>query len=243
MLFLRESSSLRPLILQTYTLIFSFLLLVLRPATPLRRHLITHLDVLLFAAACLYAYRDLYPLLTYTLDPSDVDNAITWVRVGLLYVAAIAIPLLRPRTYTPADPAAPATEIHPEQTTPWLFYIFYEFMTPLVWKAWKSPALPYDDLHPLADYDRAELLYDKHMERLDPIRRKAAGLKPRHLIIGIAATFKFEIFVTCLMCFFAAFLEMAGPIGIQRLLAYLEDDSNATIRPIVWIALLFIGEW
>jgi len=26
-------------------------------------------------------------------------------------------------------------------------------------RAWKVPALPYDDLHPLADYDRAIYLY------------------------------------------------------------------------------------
>ena len=30
--------------------------------------------------------------------------------------------------------------------------------TPLVWKAWKSPSLPYEDLHPLADYDASDVL-------------------------------------------------------------------------------------
>lgn len=29
----------------------------------------------------------------------------------------------------------------------------------LINRAWKVPALPYDDLHPLADYDRAIYLY------------------------------------------------------------------------------------
>lgn len=121
---------------QAYTLILSFLLLTLRPATPVRRQLITHLDTLLILAWTLYAYRDLYPLLTTFLSPVDHDTWVTWLRFGLLSTVAAVIPLLRPRTYTPADPKHPSApgEIHPEQVAPWLFFVFYEFMTPLVWR-------------------------------------------------------------------------------------------------------------
>jgi hypothetical protein len=184
---------------QTYTLIFSFLLLSLRPATPVRRHLIAHVDILLFLGFCLYAYRDIYPLTTTYLSPTDINDALTWSRIAILGVAAIVIPLIRPRTYVPADPAnpTPKDQIHPEQTAPWLFYVFFEYMTGLVLTAWKSTSMPYEDLHPLADYDRAEFLYKHNIDKLDPVRRKARGLKPRHLIWGIAATFKKEIFVTC----------------------------------------------
>jgi hypothetical protein len=157
-------------------LLLSFLLLTLRPATPLRRHLITHLDTLLALGWLLYAYRDIWPLLTYHLVPTDLDNAITWSRVGLLTLAAVVIPLFRPRTYVPADPEnpSPPDEIHPEQTASWISFIFFEFMTPLVWKAWKTTSLPYDELvsrllfdvilvltmqQPMADYDKAQHLY------------------------------------------------------------------------------------
>ncbi|WVQ64901.1 uncharacterized protein L199_003070 [Kwoniella botswanensis] len=228
----------------TYTLIFSFLLLTLRPATPLRRHLIAHVDTLLFIGWCIYVYRDLWPLLTYNLIPSDINNAITWSRVAILSVAAVLIPLLRPRTYTPAEPAnpTPEDEIHPEQTTPWLFYVFYEYMTPLVWKAWKTPALPYDDLHPLADYDRAEFLYSKHIDALDPIRRRENGLKQRNLLIGLLDVFKKEVAIVCAMSALSAVAEMAGSVGINKLLDYLEKDGEgATLKPIVWVAFLFIG--
>lgn len=134
--------------MQTWTLLLALSLLALRPATPLRRHLITHLDTLLILGWCLYAYRDIWPLLTYHLVPTDLDNIVTWSRVALLSVVAVVIPLIRPRTYVPADPEkpTPADQIHPEQTASWLSLLFYEFMTPLVWKAWKSPSLPYDQL-------------------------------------------------------------------------------------------------
>jgi hypothetical protein len=80
--------------------------------------------------------------------------------MAILSIAAVLLPLVRPRTYTPIDPLNPSAQIHPEQTAPWLFYLFYEFMTPLVWKAWRTPSLPYDELNPLADYDRSEHLYN-----------------------------------------------------------------------------------
>lgn len=146
---------------QVYTLVFSLLLLTLRPATRLRRHIITHLDSLLLLAFAVYTYRDIWPLFTFNLDPEDISTPVTWARVVLLTVSAVLIPLVRPRTYVPVDPEHPSPpgEIHPEQTSPLLFYLFFEYMTGLVWKAWKTPALPYEDLHPLADYDRAEYLY------------------------------------------------------------------------------------
>ena len=129
-------------------MIFAFILLTLRPATPFRRHIIAHLDILLLLAFALYAYRDLYPLATYNLMPRDIPNAITWSRIGLLSLVAVLIPLTRPRTYIPVDPANPTPkgQIAPEQTAPWLFFLFYEFMTGMVLKAWKVPSMPYDEL-------------------------------------------------------------------------------------------------
>ncbi|ORY22510.1 hypothetical protein BCR39DRAFT_551500 [Naematelia encephala] len=227
-----------------YSLILSLLLLTLRPATPVRRQLIAHLDILLFLAFCVYAYRDLWPLLTFYLEPSDIHNAITWSRVAILAAAAVVIPLIRPRTYVPVDPKnpTPVDQINPEQTAPWLFHVFYEFMTPLVWRAWNTPALPYDDLPPLADYDRAEHLYKLHMPNLDPIRRREQGLKPRHLYWSLLYNLRYEMFITSALCLVSAISELSGAIGINQLLEYLANTGkDATLRPIVWIALLFIG--
>jgi hypothetical protein len=67
---------------------------------------------------------------TTYLVPVDLQNAVTWSRLAILSVAAILLPLIRPRTYVPVDPLnpTPKDQINPEQTTPWLFYVFYEFM-------------------------------------------------------------------------------------------------------------------
>ncbi|KAL7418721.1 hypothetical protein Q5752_006404 [Cryptotrichosporon argae] len=227
-----------------YTLLLSLLLLTLRPATPLRRHLMAHTDVLLLLAFSLYIYRDLWPSLTYYLVPSDLDNAITWSRIAILGVAAVVIPLVRPRTYVPVDPAHPTPEkdVHPEQTASLLSYWFYEYMTPLVWKAWKTPALPYDDLQPLADYDRAEHLYYSHAEQLDPVHRRRKGLPKRHLFWGLMSTFRKGYIITSIMCLLAAVAEIIPTIALNKILNYLETNGKgATIRPILWIILLFLG--
>jgi len=193
---------------------------------------------------CLYVYRDLWPLLTYHLMPTDLDNKITWIRVGLLSVVAVVIPLIRPRTYVPADPEnpTPPDQVHPEQTASWLSFLFFEFMTPLVWKAWKSPALPYDDLQPMADYDKAAHLHKHNVPNLDPIKRRQRGLKKRHLFPLLLNNYRFEAIMTSLMCVFCAVFELSGSVAINQLLAYLEGNGkDAQIRPIVWIGLLFVG--
>ncbi|WVO13290.1 hypothetical protein L204_100903 [Cryptococcus depauperatus] len=227
-----------------YTLFFSFLLLTLRPATPLRKRLIAHLDVLLFLAWVIYAYRDLWPLVTYHLKPTDTNNITTWSRLSILTVSAIVMPLIRPRTYVPADPNYPTApeDIHPEQTASLLSYLFFEYMTGLVWRAWKSPSLSYEELHPLADYDRAEFLYTQHKDKLDPVRRKKKGLKPRNLFISLASVFKKEIVIITVMAAIAGVFELSGSVGINQLLDYLENNGEGhSLRPIVWIAALFLG--
>lgn len=68
--------------------------------------------------------------MTTYLSPVDLPNAITWSRLAILSTAAVLLPLIRPRTYKPVDPfnPTPLDKIHPEQTSPWIFYLFYEYM-------------------------------------------------------------------------------------------------------------------
>lgn len=128
----------------------------------------------------------------------------------------------------PVDPENPTPEkdINPEQTAPLLFYVYYEFMTPLIARAWKTTSMPYEDLvsppihklkrilmafkHPLADYDRAEVLYrvsrtarvvnklnsyQQYVPGLDPIRRKDSGLKQKHLFLSLCWGYRWELTV------------------------------------------------
>ena len=210
----------------------------------MRWNLIAHLDIILLLAFCLYAYRDLYPLFTFTLSPTDLENPITWSRVGLLGFVAFLMPILRPRIYVPVDPAnpTPKDQIAPEQVAPWLFYIFYEYLTPLVLKAWKVPSLPYDDIHPLADYDHSAYLYKIHTPILDPLKRKERGLKPRHLLLSLMWALRKELTVASIMCVISSVFELAGSVGTNQLLSYMEKNGeDFKYRPIVWVVLLFVG--
>ena len=64
-----------------------------------------HLSSLLLGTYLVYAYRNIWPLLTFTLSPADeYEGALLWVKIGLLAFAAIMVPLLIPRQYIPIDP-------------------------------------------------------------------------------------------------------------------------------------------
>lgn len=61
-----------------------------------------------------YAYRDVWPLLTYTLDPVDGSEGwLIWTKIGVLSYAAVVVPLLIPRQYIPVDPS-----VRQRQTVP-----------------------------------------------------------------------------------------------------------------------------
>jgi hypothetical protein len=66
-----------------------------------------HLSSLLVVTFSVYAYRDIWPLLTYTLLPADAqEGALIWAKIGFLFIAGIAVPLAVPRRYVPIDPKA-----------------------------------------------------------------------------------------------------------------------------------------
>ena len=73
---------------------------------------------LLLVVWAIYAYRDIWPLLTYALYPVDsAEGALLWIKLTLITLAAIFIPLAEPYPYIPVDPkvrlAAPPLWVHP----------------------------------------------------------------------------------------------------------------------------------
>jgi hypothetical protein len=130
----------------------------------------------------IYAYRDLWPLATYSLHPADrAEGALLWVKISLAFVAGILVPLVQPRS--PARDHVCAADLsylalqradctlrqdvtHPEQTASWLSRITFAFMDPLVYGVGWAGRLADDALPPLADYDAAETL----MARSLPVR-------------------------------------------------------------------------
>jgi hypothetical protein len=58
----------------------------------------------LFITFSVYAYRDIWPLLTFKLVPADGrEGTLLWIKIGLVAVAGV-IPLVSPRQYVPLDP-------------------------------------------------------------------------------------------------------------------------------------------
>ena len=66
-----------------------------------------HLSSVLLAVFAVYAYRDLWPLMTFTLHPRDEgQGTLLWVKIGLAFFAGIVEPLFEPYPYIPVDAKA-----------------------------------------------------------------------------------------------------------------------------------------
>ncbi|KAI0315280.1 hypothetical protein OF83DRAFT_1062391, partial [Amylostereum chailletii] len=105
-----------------------------------------HMAGILAVNLIVYAYRDIWPLLTYTLAPQDgpYDNLL-WVKIFILVIASIL-------------PLEPVLDPNPEQMASLFSLAIYGFLDPLIFKAYWSKRLPPDELLPLADYDRTKHL-------------------------------------------------------------------------------------
>ncbi|KAJ8473273.1 hypothetical protein ONZ51_g7973 [Trametes cubensis] len=196
-----------------------------------------HASAVLAIAWGVYMYRDIWPLATIDLAPEDApEGAVMWIKLGFLSLSGVIVPLLSPRRYVPIDPKAP-TEPPPEQTACILSRLFYVYMEPLIWLAWKSPRLTYDVLPPLADYD--------HLKNLV---RRAFPTHCKRVLVGTLASLLSGSFVRVEFCNLVAVSitavigAFAAPISINNLLLYLESGkAEARIKPWFWIALLLFG--
>ncbi|KAJ1309694.1 hypothetical protein OPQ81_006459 [Rhizoctonia solani] len=221
----------------TYTTLLAILALTLQ--TRFRGIVNTHLVGLLLVAFVIYAWRDLLPLATYDLRPADSAGGwLTWSRIGVLTFAAVVIPLFIPRIYIPIDPRNPSDITNPEQTASLASLMLFNFLDSLVWTAYRTPKLEYDQLPPLADYDRASHLKQRSFDELDPLRRT----KRQYLFWGLLVVFRREYIIMAITLAIKALMEFAGPVGIKYILQYLEDPSDpGYLRPWFWILWLFLG--
>ena len=75
----------------------------------------------------------------------------------------------------------------------------YTFLDGIIWKAYQVPHLPYEELPPLADYDRAAILRDRAFQYIDQFTHG----KKRHVFWGI-------------LSYFSASLSHYAPLPILR---------------------------
>ncbi|KAH9041242.1 hypothetical protein EDB85DRAFT_1921690 [Lactarius pseudohatsudake] len=187
-----------------------------------------HLSSLLLCTFSVYAYRNIWPLLTFTLSPVDAwEGPLLWVRIGLLAFAAIVIPLLDPQQV-----------INPEQTASFLSMMLYTFLDPIVFLAYRVPHLSHDMLPPLADYDYTRNLVQRSFKHLDTF----SGGPRRHIFWGFMAVFRREYIQLAIFIVIKVFSTLMAPVGMNQLLRYLETrGEGAVFRPWVWVAYVFLG--
>ncbi|KAH9886265.1 P-loop containing nucleoside triphosphate hydrolase protein [Cubamyces lactineus] len=197
-----------------------------------------HASTILAIAWGVYMYRDVWPLATIYLAPEDApEGVVMWIKLGLLSLSGVIVPLLSPRKYVPIDPKAP-TEPPPEQTACILSGLFYVYLEPLIWLAWKLPRLTYDVLPPLADYDQLKNLVGRAFPHMDPLQTKSR----RHLGLTFITTFGVEFCNLVAVSITAVIGAFAAPISINNLLLYLElGKAESRIKPWFWIAFLLFG--
>ncbi|KAI9449922.1 hypothetical protein BJY52DRAFT_1215702 [Lactarius psammicola] len=182
-----------------------------------------HLSSLLLGTFSVYAYRNIWPLLTFTLSPVDAwEGASLWVRIGLLGLAAVD----------------PQKAINSEQTASLLSMMLYTFLDPIVFLAYRVPHLSHDMLPPLADYDYTKNLVKRSFKHLDNF----SGGPRRHIFWGFMAVFRREYIQLAILVVIRVFSSLMAPLGMNQLLRYLETrGEGAVVRPWVWVAYLFLG--
>ncbi|KAJ7275443.1 hypothetical protein B0H12DRAFT_1199529 [Mycena haematopus] len=200
---------------------------------------VKHLNTVLLVTFIVYGYRDLFPFITYHRVPIDSSEGwIIWAKVFALLTAAAIVPLFIPRPYIPVDPKNPMPVPNPEQTASIVSTMFYFFLDPIVFLGYRIPHLSHDQLPPLADYDYSTNLKAKNFQ----VRHPISGSNKRHLFFGLVWTFRLEYLSMAATVIVLSCSNFASPIGINRLLDYLEKPGQEpAVKPWFWIIWLFLG--
>uniref|UniRef100_A0A0W0FUG8 Atp-binding cassette transporter n=1 Tax=Moniliophthora roreri TaxID=221103 RepID=A0A0W0FUG8_MONRR len=193
-----------------------------------------HLELILLSALGVYAYRDIYPLVTYDLSPQDKwESPLIWVKITLLLLTSVVIPLVTPGVYVPVDPKNPMATPNPSQIASPLSTMFYLHLDPLVARAYKQVHLPANELPPLADDDMVKHLKAKHFKHFD---------NKRHLFFWLVRVFRWDLLVMAAVIQIKALSAFASPLAMNQLLVYLQTaNDHHTIRPWFWILLLLVA--
>ncbi|KAJ7274255.1 P-loop containing nucleoside triphosphate hydrolase protein [Mycena rebaudengoi] len=204
-----------------------------------RQQLIRHANTVLFAAFAVYAYRDVFPLATFTRVPEDLNEGpILWAKLSLLFVTAVVVPLFTPCQYIPVDPLNPMERPNPELTASIISFALFFFLDGIIFRGYRNSQLTEEDLYPLCDTDASKHLMTISVPHMDAF---SSG-KKRHIFFGLMRVFRVEFSLSAMLQAFLVVANFASPVAMQRLLSYLETrDEDTVVRPWVWILVLFLG--
>lgn len=149
---------------------------------------------------------------------------------------------------------------NPEQVASPLSRVLYNYLDPIVWRAYHVNHMPLSDLPPLADADHSKRLVERAFPHLDPLASphdtKLKNAKDRvngdsnastrskvrqprshfHTVVALLAVFRRELGAVVLLVLANNAALLFSPYGLRHLLMYLESrGKDAIVRPWVWI--------
>ncbi|KAJ6593376.1 P-loop containing nucleoside triphosphate hydrolase protein [Mycena capillaripes] len=193
----------------------------------------------------MYAYRDLWPMATWTTTPADLSE--------VLFIVSVAIPLVQPRSHSKVVIFEHALQqvvrgthfaqdaTTSEETVSIFSRLTYGFLDPLVLLARRKTRIPLSELPHLTKSDSAATLVERSFPVFDS--------QPQYLLRGLTKVFWTEFAALTILYLLQTILTLATPVGLNRLLKSLEVTSS--IRSWFWIVcILFasifrtvISEW
>lgn len=211
-----------------------------------RRVISAHVIVLLGLLTALSFLGDIMPILLLHLDLSPEP-----IRLGTTAscLIGVIVLMLSPRTAvkTTFPTNAATSDIHeeiasaqrrksatpsPEEyCSPFSYCMSYGWLDGLIFRGCKHN-LSLEDLPPLPQYDEP-LIWLSNI--LHARRRGLTQFKTVLLLMHR------ELLFQALFAMTTAILEFIAPFAMNRLLFYLQSRDESVIRPIFWVALLFLG--
>ncbi|KAJ6561237.1 hypothetical protein DFH09DRAFT_1160834 [Mycena vulgaris] len=204
-----------------------------------RQDLVRHVNCVLFSTLCVYLYRDVFPLATYTWVPEDrSEGLLLWPKIVILFITSVMVPLLTPRQYIPIDPLNSMNVPNPEQTASILSVILFSFLDRIVFSSYRNSHLKEEELDPLCDTDSAIYLKKRSFPHLDVF----SGSKKRHVVFGFLYIFRGEFVMLGSLQLLRVLATVSSPVAMNRLLRHIETKGvDSFVRPWVWIVLLFLS--
>ncbi|KAI9059152.1 multidrug resistance-associated ABC transporter [Trametes sanguinea] len=196
-----------------------------------------HLTWVLLLTWAVYAYRDVFPLATTTMQPADAaEGVLLWVKLVLLTLAAVLVPALIPRQ--PTDSKS-GEAISKEQTAGWYSRRVFGWLNETVSRAHEVDHLPLEEYPPLARSDSTGVLVKESLKLLDPLETKA----DTHVFWGFLRLHKRQYAAGAVLAAMSSLIGVASLLATRGLLASLEAGhrDKSVVQPWAWLVLFFLG--
>ncbi|PIL29209.1 ATP-binding cassette transporter [Ganoderma sinense ZZ0214-1] len=198
-----------------------------------------HLSSILLVVLGIYIYQDIAPLFLRHRSPTDASEGIyLWLKLFLLFEAAIGVPLVTPRVYKPYNLAEPTNPPNKSQSASVLSLTLFNWLNETVAKASRVPHLPLEDLPPLVDSYATQVLVKESFKHVDPFQLGG----DEHLFWGLIRVYRREYLIYSALAVISSIAFVTRPLALQGLLASIEPDGQMSdVYPWAWIILIFVG--